>query len=136
MDTDEAKTFLRDNHRAVLVTHRRDGGLQTSPISVGVDGNGKAIISSRETAYKVRNLRRQPWATLCVMNDGFYGRWLRVEGPAEILSLPDAMEPLVDYYRRLAGEHPDWDEYRTAMTTQKRVLIRIDIQQAGPDKSG
>ena len=136
MDLDEARDFLKQNHRSVLVTFRQDGGLQTSPVGAVVDGEGYAVISSRETAYKTRNLRRDPRATLCVMNDGFYGRWIQVDGRAEILSLPEAMEPLVDYYRRAAGEHPDWDDYREAMQKQQRCLIRIRIERAGPDRAG
>jgi PPOX class probable F420-dependent enzyme len=136
MDLDAARDFLKDNHRAILVTLRRDGGLQTSPVGAVTDGNGYAVISSRETAYKTRNLRRDPRATLCVMNDGFYGRWIQVDGRAEIVSLPEAMEPLVDYYRRMAGEHPDWDDYRAAMRKEQRCLIRIQIERAGPDRAG
>ena len=100
------------------------------------DAEGYVVISSRETAYKVHNLRRDPRATLCVMNDGFYGRWVQVDGRAEIMSLPEAMEPLVDYYRRAAGEHPDWDDYRDAMNREQRCLIRIQIERAGPDRAG
>ncbi len=131
-----ARDFLKQNHRAVLVTYKRDGSVQTTPVSAAVDGDGYAIISSRETAYKTRNLRRDPRATLCVMNDGFYGRWIQVVGRAEIVSLPEAMEPLVDYYRRAGGEHPDWDDYRAAMQKQQRCLIRIQIERAGPDRAG
>jgi PPOX class probable F420-dependent enzyme len=136
VDIDQARAFLRDNHRAVLVTKRRDGHPQTSPITVGLDDEGYAVISSRETAYKVRNLRRDPYATVCVMNDGFVGPWVQVEGPATIVSLPDAMAGLVDYYRQIAGEHPDWDDYRAAMERDRRVLIRITIERAGPNVQG
>src|ERR671915_2313432 len=122
MTRDEAREFVAHNHRAVMVTRRRDGGAQTSPITVGIDDEG-VVISTREVAYKTRNLRRDPRATLCVMNDGFYGQWVQVDGRAEIISLPGAMEPLVDYYRRAAGEHPDWDEYRDAMRKEQRCLI-------------
>jgi len=136
MDIDQARAFLRANHRAVLVTIRRDGRPQTSPIAADADPEGFAVISSRETAYKVRNLRRDPRAALCVMNDKFYGEWVQVEGTATIVSLPDAMEGLVEYYRRVAGEHPDWDDYRAAMEREQRVLIRIAIERAGPDVQG
>jgi PPOX class probable F420-dependent enzyme len=133
---DEARAFVDSNHRAVLITRRASGGLQTSPVSVGVDGDGRLVISTRETAYKTRNLRRDPAAVLCVFPDEFYGRWMQIEGTAEVVSLPEAMEPLVDYYRRVAGEHPDWDEYRQAMESQRRVLIRISIEKVGPDHAG
>ncbi len=136
MSRDEAIAFIRDNHRGVLVTRRGSGGLQTSPITVGVDDEGYAIISSRETAYKVRNLRRDPSATLCVFTDRFFGEWMQIDGRAEILSLPNAMEPLVEYYRSISGEHPDWDEYRRVMEQEQRLLIRIAIEEVGPKRSG
>ena len=133
---DEARQFVASNHRAVLVTHRSAGGLQTSPVTVGIDRDGKVVISSRETAYKVRNLRREPAATLCVFTDTFFGPWVQIEGTAEIVPLPEAMDGLVDYYRRIAGEHPDWDDYRRAMVDQRRVLIRLSIDNVGPTRSG
>lgn len=94
------------------------------------------VISSRETAVKVKNLRRDPRASLCVFSDGFYGDWVQLDGSASILALPDAMEPLVEYYRSLSGEHPDWDEYRAAMTRDRRVLVRLTVERAGPDVAG
>ncbi|MBI3091989.1 MAG: PPOX class F420-dependent oxidoreductase [Candidatus Tectomicrobia bacterium] len=136
MELHRAREFLRANHRAVLTTRRRDGGVQSSPVVAGVDAEGRAIVSSRETAYKTRNLRRDPRATLCVFNDAFLGAWLQVDGTAEVVSLPEAMELLVDYYRRLKGEHPDWQDYRRAMEREGRVLLRITMERAGPDRSG
>ena len=136
MDIAQAQQFLRDNECAVLATTRRNGHIQMSPVTVGIDAEGRAIISSRETAYKVRNLRRNPQASLCVFVDEFTGPWIQVNGRADILSLPEAMEPLVDYYRQVAGEHPDWDDYRRAMQTDQRVLVRITIESAGPDRKG
>ena len=136
MDLAEARQFLATHHCAVLATWRRDGRLQMSPITVGVDAAGCAIISSRETAYKTRHLRRDPRASLCVFMDEFYGPWVQIDGTAEVLSLPDAMEPLVDYYRRIAGEHSNWDDYRRAMERERRVLLRISIGSAGPDRKG
>jgi PPOX class probable F420-dependent enzyme len=135
VDLDEARQFMRENHHAVLATRRRDG-IQQTPVLVNVDGEGRAIISSRETALKVKNLRRDPWAQLCVLNDRFFGRWLYVEGRAEVLSLPDAMEPLIDYYKRFPDENPDWDDYRERMRREQRVLIRIELARAGPDRQG
>jgi len=136
MDRDGAIAFIRQNHRGVLATTRADGTPQLSPVTAGVDDEGRVEISSRETAYKVRHLRALPYATYCGFTDGFFGEWVQVEGPAEVVSLPEAMEPLVDYYRRAAGEHPDWDEYRSVMETDRRVLIRITIERAGPTVSG
>ena len=136
MEIDRAREFIRENHRGILATRRKDGGLQISPIAVGIDENGRAVISSREPAYKVRNLRRDPRASVCVFTDNFFGEWIQIDGTAEILSLPGALEPLVDYYRANFGEHPDWEEYRQAMVNEKRLLIRIQIERAGPDRRG
>src|SRR4051812_23392238 len=105
MDISEAVSFIRDNHRAVLHTRRRDGGPQLSPVAVSVDDQGRPLISSRETAVKTKNLVREPRAALCVMNDAFYGEWCVLEGPCEVVHRPEAMDLLVDYYRQLAGEH-------------------------------
>jgi PPOX class probable F420-dependent enzyme len=136
VNLDHARDFVREHHRAVLTTRSRDGGIQQSPVLVSVDAEGRLTVSSRETAYKTRNLRRDPWAQLCVFTNRFFGDWVVVEGEAEVVSLPEAMEPLVDYYRGVAGEHGDWDEYRASMEKEARVLIRIEPHRAGPDKQG
>ncbi|GAC1443915.1 MAG: TIGR03618 family F420-dependent PPOX class oxidoreductase [Mycobacteriales bacterium] len=136
MDLNDARAFVREHSNAVLATLRQDGTPQMSPINVAVDDEGGFVISSRETAFKVKNLRREPRAWLCVLPDGFYGQWVFVEGTVEITSLPDAMEPLVDYYRRLSGEHPDWADYRAAMVRDQRCVIRISATRAGPDREG
>lgn len=136
MDIEKARDFIRENHRGVLTTYRQDGRLQMSPILVGIDEEGLAMISSRETAYKVKNLRRNPQASVCVFVDKFFGQWLQIDGTAEILSLPEALEPLVRFYKTVVGEHPDWQEYQEAMVKEQRLLIRIRIEHAGPDKSG
>ena len=136
MELDDARAFLRDNHRAVLHTYRRDGTPQLSPVTVAVDDDGHAIVSTRETSVKVANLERDPRVSLCVFSDVFFGPWIRIDGTAEIVHLPDALEPLIDYYRRIAGEHDDWEAYRQAMRDEQRVLFRITIDNAGPDVSG
>lgn len=136
MDLEQAREFMRANHRAVLATTRSDGRPQLSPVTVGVDDDGRVLISTRETAIKTKNLERDPRAALCVMNDGFYGQWIQAEGTAEILRLPGAMDVLVDYYRRIAGEHPDWDEYSEAMRRERRVIVAVTLTRAGPDRSG
>jgi PPOX class probable F420-dependent enzyme len=136
MNLTEAQAFLAEHHCAVLATRRRNGQLQLSPVTVGLDGEGRALVSSRETAYKTRHLRRDPRASLCVFVANFYGPWVQIDGLAEVVALPEAMELLVDYYRRIAGEHPDWDDYRRAMERDRRVLIRIRIEHAGPDRKG
>jgi PPOX class probable F420-dependent enzyme len=133
---DDAREFVASNHRAVLITRRSGGGLQTSPVLVGVDGEGKLVISTGERAYKTRNLRRDPTAVLCVFSNRFFGRWMQIEGAAQIVSLPEAMDGLVDYYRRISGEHPDWDDYRRAMQDQHRVLVRISVDMVGPTSAG
>jgi PPOX class probable F420-dependent enzyme len=136
MELEHAREFIRANHRAVLATTRSDGRPQLSPVTAGVDAVGRVLISTRETAMKTKNLVRDPRASLCVMNDGFFGEWVQAEGTAEIIRLPEAMELLVDYYRRIAGEHPDWDDYRNAMRRDKRVIVAITLSRAGPDRSG
>jgi PPOX class probable F420-dependent enzyme len=136
MDIDEARDLLRTNHHAVLATRRTDGRPQLSPVAVGVDDHGRVIISTRETAMKTHNLRRDPHASVCVFADAFFGPWAQVDGTAEVLSLPEALEGLVDYYQRVAGEHPNWDEYRAGMAHERRVLVRITIEAVGPTRSG
>jgi PPOX class probable F420-dependent enzyme len=136
MDTGRAANFLRAHHRAVLATSRSDGRPQLSPVTCTVDDENRVLISTRETALKTRNLRRRPQASLCVFTDNFFGEWVQVEGDVEIIPLPDAMNLLVEYYRRISGEHPDWDDYRAAMVRDQRVIARITITRAGPDASG
>ena len=136
MEITEALEFVRGHSHTVLTTLRKDGTPQMSPVDVAVDEDGLVVISSRETAYKTRNLRRDPRAWLCVLSDEFYGQWVQLEGTVEVQSLPDAMEPLVDYYRRLSGEHPDWEDYRAAMVRDQRCLLKVTVTRAGPDKQG
>lgn len=136
VDTDTALSFLRSNHRAVIATTRADGTTQMSPITVGADREGRVVVSSRATAYKVRHLRALPYAAICAFTDAFFGEWLQVEGPVEIVSLPEAMEPLVEYYRDISGEHPDWDDYRAVMERDQRVILRMTVERAGPTVSG
>ena len=136
MDHEAALAFIRDHRRGVLATHRRDGGLQMSPVVATVDAEKRVVISTREGAMKTLNLRRDPRATLCSFTDRFFGEWHSVEGTVEIVSLPEAMELLVDYYQRTAGEHPDWKDYRHAMEREHRVLLRITVERSGPARSG
>jgi PPOX class probable F420-dependent enzyme len=136
VDIEPARDFIRKHRRGVLATRAPSGGVQQSPVLVNVDGEGRAIISSRETAYKVKNLRRDPWAQACILTERFYGEWIFFEGTAEVLSLPEAMDPLIDYYKRFPDENPDWDDYRERMRREKRALIRITIERAGPDRQG
>ena len=136
MDIEQARAFVRENHRAVMATRRASSDPQLSPVLCSVDAEGRVCVSTRETALKVKNLRRDPRVSLCALNDGFFGEWVQIDGTAEIVSLPEAMDLLVEYYRSLAGEHPDWDQYRAAMERERRVLVRIQIERAGPDRSG
>jgi PPOX class probable F420-dependent enzyme len=136
MTPDEARAFLREHHNAVLATFRRDGRPQMSPVGATVDEKGRVIVSTRAPAMKTRNLRRDPRVSVIVLNRGFYGDWVQVEGTAEIVEQPEAIELLVDYYRRMAGEHDNWDDYRAAMVQEQRVVVRFEIERAGPNVSG
>ncbi len=128
--------YIDANHHAVLGTLRRDGSIQLSPVLVVRTGPHSIGISSRETAMKTRNLRRNPNAFVCIFPDAFFGNWIQVDGAARIHSLPEAMDALVDYYRRAVGEHDDWEAYRSAMTAERRVLIEIAVTRVGPTISG
>jgi PPOX class probable F420-dependent enzyme len=106
------------------------------PVLVGVDSQNRLVVSTRESAMKTLNVRRDPRAWLCVLNDRFFGEWVQLSGDVEVVSLPEAMEPLVEYYRCISGEHPDWEDYRAAMIKQRRCLIRIRPTKAGPTVVG
>ncbi len=136
MDISEASQFIATNHHAVLATTRSDGKVQLSPVTAGVDGDGHVVVSSRETAMKTINVRRTPHASLCVFSDRFFGEWVQVEGDVAVVSMPDALEDLVDYYRRISGEHPDWDDYRATMAKDHRVILQMTVRRAGPNRSG
>lgn len=123
-------------HRAVICTLRSDGLPQMSPVVCAVVGDNRLVVSTRQTARKVHQLRRDPRVALCVFTDEFFGAWLQVEGTADIVALPEAMDLLVAYYRAVSGEHPDWEEYRQAMVDEQRVALVIDIARAGPDRQG
>jgi PPOX class probable F420-dependent enzyme len=136
VDLDQARDFLRSNHRSVLIARKPDGSPQPSPVVHGVDAEGRVAVSSREGAYKVRNLRRDPRVTLCAFPDQFFGQWVVVSGTATVTSLPEALDPLVALYRQVGGEHPDWDEFRQAMEAERRVVVTVELEQAGPDAAG
>ena len=132
-----AKQFLTDNHYGVLATRRKSGELQMSPVTCGLDSEGRAVISSRETAYKVNNLRRDPRAALCAFSKNFHGEgWVQVNGKAEIISLPQALDTLVYLQRQAYGEHKSWPEFHERMAREKRVIIRINIETVGPKVRG
>src|SRR5947209_5590726 len=136
MDRDELLTFLRARTHAVLLTRRSSGGPQLSPVTYGVDAEGRVVVSSYPQRAKVVNARRDPAVSLCVLSADFDDPWVQVDGRAEVLDLPEALEPLVDYYRSISGEHPDWDEYRAAMQRQGKSLLRITVTGWGPVATG
>lgn len=136
MDVADLLEFCRTHHRAVLATHRRDGGIQQSPVAVVADEDGSLVVSSTADARKTRNLLRDPRAAVCVMSDEFFGAWVGAEGTVTVERLPEAMEALVRYYRRGFGEHPDWDDYRAAMSRERRVVLRLRVERVGPQPPG
>ena len=137
VEIETAKEFLRNHHWGILTTRRKNGNLQMSPVTVGLDSEGRAIISSRETAYKVNNLRRDPRAALCAITSSFHGSgWVQINGVAEIISLPRALDPLVYLQRQVYGEHKSWPEFHERMAREKRVIIQITIESVGPKVRG
>ncbi|MEV4702159.1 PPOX class F420-dependent oxidoreductase [Actinoplanes sp. NPDC049316] len=133
---EELLEFLRPRHHAILMTTRRDGRPQSSPNTCGVDAEGRIVISTYPERAKAANIRRDPRVSVCVLSDDFGGAWVQVDGVAEVLDLPEALEPLVEYFRVISGEHPDWDEYRQAMREQGKSLIRVTIESWGPIATG
>jgi PPOX class probable F420-dependent enzyme len=137
MNISTAREFLARHHWGVLTTRRKNGSLQMSPVTVGIDAAGRAIISSRETAYKVNNLRRDPRAAVCAFTNEFHGEgWVQINGSAEIVSLPEAIDTLVYLERQAKGENRDWPSFHQRMTREKRVIIRISIDDVGPKRRG
>lgn len=133
---DELLDFLRARSHALLMTRKRDGEPQLSPVSAGVDPDGRVVVATYPQRAKVANARRDPRVSLCFLSADWDGPWVQVDGVAEVLDLPEALDPFVDYYRSIAGEHPDWDEYRTAMLRQGKALLRVTIERWGPVATG
>jgi PPOX class probable F420-dependent enzyme len=137
VDRPQLLEFLSTRHHGVLITHRAgDAGLQVSPVSCGVDTQGRIVVATYPQRAKVRNARRDPAVTICVLSDDWDGAYVQINGTAEVLDLPEALDDFVEYYRCIAGEHPDWDEYRAAMLRQGKSLIRITIDTWGPIATG
>lgn len=136
VDRDAMLDFVRPRHHLIVITTRADGTPQASPVTGGVDTEGRIVVSSYPERAKVHNLRRNPRCSVLVLSDEFNGAWLQVDGEGEVLDLPDALEPLVEYFRVISGEHPNWDEYRAAMTKQGKVLLRITPTRWGPIATG
>jgi PPOX class probable F420-dependent enzyme len=132
----ELLDFVRTRHRAILLTTRADGRPQLSPVTAGIDPEGRFVVSTYPKRAKVTNARRNPAVSACVLSDEWNGAWVQFDGQAEVLDLPDALEPLVEYFRCISGEHPDWDEYREAMRRQNKSLIRVTIEDWGPIATG
>ncbi|MFF0466437.1 PPOX class F420-dependent oxidoreductase [Micromonospora zamorensis] len=136
VDRDSLLDFLRPRHRVLLMTTRADGRPQSSPVSAGIDGQGRLVVSTYPERAKVTNIRRDPRVSACVLSDDWNGPWVQIDGTAEVLDLPEALEPLVEYFRSISGEHPDWDDYRSAMVRQGKSLIRVTIDVWGPIATG
>jgi len=132
----ELLEFIRTRHRMVITTFRRDGSLHSSPVTGGIDGEGRIVIASYPQRAKSANIRRRPEASVLVISDNFDDAYVQVDGAAEVIDLPDALDPLVDYYRAVAGEHPDWDDYRRAMAEQGKCLLRVIPRRWGPIATG
>lgn len=130
MDTEAKRSFLRDHHHVVLVTHRSDGRLQTSPVVAAIDDDGFVVVSVSEDRAKTKNMRRDPRVALCVLSDEFFGAWVHIDGTAEIVPVPEALPGLRDLYRRVSGEHPDWADYDASMLRDHRCIVRIRIDDA------
>ncbi|WP_436737702.1 PPOX class F420-dependent oxidoreductase [Streptomyces sp. BBFR102] len=128
--------FVRPRHRALLITARADGTPQASPLTCGVDKEGRIVVATYPERAKTRNARRNPKVGLVVLSDEWNGPWVQVDGTAEVIDAPDSVEPLVEYFRVISGEHPDWDEYRAAMLKQGKSLIRITPERWGPVATG
>ena len=136
VEREELLDFVRPRHKMLVATARSDGRPQLSPVSGGVDEQGRIVISSYPGRAKIRNAERRPQVSVCVLSDDWNGPWVQVDGPAELLDLPEALEPLVEYFRSISGEHPDWDEYRQAMVDQGKCLIRITPTSWSPLATG
>jgi PPOX class probable F420-dependent enzyme len=136
VDRETLLEFVRPRHKGTLVTTRKDGRPQMSPVACGVDGEGRIVVSTYPERAKAVNLRRDPRVSILVHSDDWDGPYVQVDGTAEVLDMPEALEPLVEYYRCIAGEHPDWDEYRRAMARQDKSLVRITVERWGPVATG
>jgi PPOX class probable F420-dependent enzyme len=132
----ELLEFIRPRHRAVLITTRGDGRPQSSPLSCGGDAAGRIVISTYPQRAKTANVRRDPKVSLCVLSDDWDGPYVHIDGHADVLDMPEALDGLVEYFRSISGEHPDWDDYRAAMHRQNKSLIRVTIDRWGPIATG
>ncbi|MGO3325374.1 PPOX class F420-dependent oxidoreductase [Gordonia sp. (in: high G+C Gram-positive bacteria)] len=128
--------FVRTRHQMVLLTSRGDGSPQMSPVTAGVDADGRIVIATYPGRAKTANAKRNPQVSVCVLSDKFGEAWVQVDGTADVLDMPEVEDGLVDYFRSISGEHSDWDEYRAAMRLQNKSLIRITPTRWGPIATG
>ncbi|WP_328920541.1 PPOX class F420-dependent oxidoreductase [Streptomyces sp. NBC_00208] len=136
VELDELLAFVRPRHRAILLTTRSDGRPQGSPLTCGVDDSGRVVVSTYPERAKARNAKRDERVSVIVLSDDWDGAWVQIDGSAEVIDAPDSVEPLVEYFRNISGEHPDWDEYRAAMVKQGKSIIRITPERWGPIATG
>ncbi|WP_067606181.1 PPOX class F420-dependent oxidoreductase [Nocardiopsis listeri] len=136
VDREELLGFVRPRHQALLITRKADGSPQASPVTCGVDVEGRIVVSTYPERAKARNARKDSRVSLVVLSDDFEGPWVQVDGTAEVFDGEAAVEPLVEYFRVIAGEHPDWDEYRQAMRQQGKALVRVTVERWGPVATG
>jgi PPOX class probable F420-dependent enzyme len=138
MDEARRGEFLKQNHRAVLATRRRDGTPQLSPVVFALDDEGRLLFSTPATTAKAKNVRRDPRVSVCVLNDRFFGDWAQVDGQASVIEMPDALPVLRQVYRAISGEHPDWEEFDRDMVAQGRVVLAVrtgqQANQGGQEK--
>src|ERR1700749_4466201 len=137
VDRDELLEFIRPRHHAIVITTRADGGPQASPVTCGVDEQGRIVIAPYPERAKTRNPRGDPELVSVLFLPAASGApWVQVDGTAEVLDVPAAVDALVDYYRSISGEHPDWAEYREAMGKQGKSLPRVTPVRWGPIATG
>jgi PPOX class probable F420-dependent enzyme len=136
VDRPQLDEFVRPRHRGILITTKDGGGVQASPVTCGLGPDGRILIATYPSRAKTANARRDPAVSIVVISDDWDGPWVQVDGTAEVTDVPDAVDGLVDYFRCIAGEHPDWDEYREAMVRQGKSLIAITPRRWGPVATG
>lgn len=133
MEIADAQEFLKQNHRGVLVARKKDGSLQMALVSPTIDADGKVIITSRDSTYKVKNIRRNPQISLLVFGEQFNGsKYIQIEGKAEIIEHPRAMDIVLDWHRQIRGEPADWEEVRKKTLAEGRIAMRVTIEKVGP----
>jgi PPOX class probable F420-dependent enzyme len=136
VERDELIGLVTGKHSFVLATTRRDGRPQMSLVTGTVTPTGELLVSTYPQRAKARNVRRDPHVSVLVMGDDFGSAWVQIDGEAEVIDMPEAADTLVEYYRAISGEHPDWREYRQAMADQGKSVIRVRPTRWGPVSTG